>query len=259
MPIGYYGGMMQATRYRMYVDESGDDVMEPGKWNSPESRYLGLTGVVIDSEVYRARTRIGLAALKDEFFPHDPDDQVILVRNQIIRMQKEFWPLKDRAVAASWETRIIQFFDTHVYGIITVVLDKGAYGESGLPDGHPYSYCVNVLTERYGQWLERIGGIGDVLIESRGKKADRYLKSDFQRFMDGRADLSAISSHQIKIKTKEANITGLQLADLFGHPSVRWVLQENGHSLAKPIGDTELRFIQAIQPKYVSNGKVLLP
>ena len=56
---------------------------------NPESRYLGLTGVVIDSEVYRARTRIGLAALKDEFFPHDPDDQVILVRNQIIRMQKE--------------------------------------------------------------------------------------------------------------------------------------------------------------------------
>ena len=69
MPIGYYGGMMQATRYRMYVDESGDDVMEPGKWVNPESRYLGLTGVVIDSEVYRARTRIGLAALKDEFFP----------------------------------------------------------------------------------------------------------------------------------------------------------------------------------------------
>ena len=37
----------------MYVDES-DDVMDPAKWNSPEARYLGLTGVVIASEGYRA-------------------------------------------------------------------------------------------------------------------------------------------------------------------------------------------------------------
>ena len=38
----------------MYVDESGDDVMDPAKWNSPEARYLGLTGVVIASDTYRA-------------------------------------------------------------------------------------------------------------------------------------------------------------------------------------------------------------
>ena len=259
MPIGYYGLMMKATRYRLYVDESGDDVMDPAKWSSPESRYLGLTGVVIASEAYRIRAHPEFEALKQDFFPNDPDEPLVLVRNQIIRLQKDFWPLKDPGVAALWETGIIQFFDRHVSGIITAVLDKEAYRISGQPNGHPYSYCANALTERYGQWLERIGGIGDVLVESRGKKADRQLKRDFQRFMDRRPDLSRISSHQIKLKTKESNISGLQLADLFGHPSVREVLRENGRSLGKPLGETALRFVAAIQPKYVPNGKALLP
>ena len=45
--------MTHSTRYRMYVDESGDHVMDPSKWSSPDARYLGLTGVVIASETYR--------------------------------------------------------------------------------------------------------------------------------------------------------------------------------------------------------------
>ena len=68
MPIGYYGGMMQATRYRMYVDESGDDVMEPGKWRGLESRYLGLTGVVMDKEIYRTRTHPEFESSSRSFF-----------------------------------------------------------------------------------------------------------------------------------------------------------------------------------------------
>ena len=255
----YDAGMIQATRYRMYVDESGDDVMDPAKWRSPESRYLGLTGVIIASETYRTRTHREFGALKQDFFPHDPDEPLILVRHQIIRTQLGFWPLKDPGVADLWETGIIQFFNTHVSGVITAVLDKDAYRISGMPDGHPYSYCVNVLTERYARWLERIGGIGDVLIESRGKRADRRLKGDFQGFMNNRADLSAISSRRIKLKTKESNIAGLQLADLFGYPSVRGILRESVPGLSRPPTRATLRFIDAVRAKYIPNGKVLLP
>ena len=251
--------MMQATRYRMYVDESGDDVMDPAKWSSPESRYLGLTGVIIASETYRTRTHREFGALKQDFFPYDPDEPVILVRHQIIRAQLEFSPLKDPGVAALWETGIIQFFDSHVSGVITAILDKDAYRISGQPDGHPYSYCVNVLTERYARWLARVGGIGDVLIESRGNKADKRLKGDFHEFMNGRPDLSAISSRQIKLKTKESNIAGLQLADLFGYPSVRGILRENIPGLGLSPTSATLRFIEAVRAKYIPNGKVLLP
>ena len=62
----------------MYVDESGDDVMDPSKWTKPEARYLGLVGVVTVSEDYRTRTHREFEALKQEFFPHDPDEPLVV-------------------------------------------------------------------------------------------------------------------------------------------------------------------------------------
>ena len=90
--------MTHSTRYRMYVDESGDDVMDPSKWSSPDVRYLGLTRVVIASEAYRTRAHPEFEALKQEFFPHDPDDPVILVRNQIVGKRNLFQIPRDPEV-----------------------------------------------------------------------------------------------------------------------------------------------------------------
>ncbi len=243
----------------MYVDESGDDVMDPSKWRSPDARYLGLTGVVIASETYRTRTHPEFEALKQEFFPHNPDDPVVLVRNQIVRRRKEFWTLQTPSVALHWEGSIIQFLGQHISSIITVVLDKETFQETCLPEvQEPYSHCMNVLTERYDQWLNIVGGTGDVLAENRGGKADTELKEDFQKFLEGNNRLSAITSGQIKLKTKGANITGLQLADLLGYPSVRGILQESGRELGNPFSAATSRFVKAIQPLYALHGKVLI-
>ena len=216
----------------MYVDESSDDVMDPAKWNSPEARYLGLTGVVIASDTYRTRTHPEFEALKQEFFPHDADDPLILVRNQIVGKRNLFQILRDPEVAAHWEARVIQFIDAHVGQIITVVLDKEAYLRSSQALGfRPYSYCITALTERYGQWLNEVGGTGDVMTESRGKREDRELKEDFRRFMMEGANLpnvpgnrQTVSSSQIKLNLKTDNITSRQLADLLAYPSKRGIL-----------------------------------
>ena len=216
----------------MYVDESGDDVMDPTKWSSPDARYLGLTGVVIASETYRTRTHPEFEALKQEFFPHDPDDPVVLVRNQIVGKRNLFHILRDPEVATQWEARIMRFLDAHVSQIITVVLDKEAYLRSSQSHGfRPYGYCITAMTEIYGQWLTEVGGTGDVMTESRGKGGDRELKEDFRRFMMEGANLpdvpgyrQTVSSSQIKLNLKTDNITGLQLADLLAYPSKRGIL-----------------------------------
>ena len=250
----------------MYVDESGDDVMASAKWLNPDARYLGLTGVVIASETYRTRTHPELEALKQEFFPYDPDEPVILVRNQIVGKRNLFQVLRDPEVAAHWEDRIMRFFDAHVSQIITVVLDKEAYLQSyPTTDLRPYSYCINALTERYGQWLNEVGGTGDVMTESRGRGEDRELKQDFRRFMTGRANLPdvqealrAVTSNQIKLNLKTDNITGLQLADLLAYPSKRGILLDNDCVLDNSPGRATRRFIEAIRPK--SNQRnALLP
>ena len=101
--------------------------MDPTKWSSPDARYLGLTGVVIASDTYRTQTHPEFEALKQEFFPHDPDEPLVLVRNQIVGKRNLFQILRDSEVVAHWEERIIRFFESHLSQIITVVLDKEAF------------------------------------------------------------------------------------------------------------------------------------
>jgi hypothetical protein len=238
----------------MYVDESGDDVMDQSKWSSPDARYLGLTGVVIASEAYRTRIHTEFEALKQEFFPHDPDDPVILVRSEIVKKWNIFRTLQDPEIAAHWEERIIRFLDLHVDQVITVVLDKGAFPPTGQPLGvQSYGYCMEALTGIYDQWLSRVGGTGDVMAESRGKKEDRQLKKDFHKFMTGEGTAQdssrSVSSNQIKLNRKSDNITGLQLADLLAYPSKRGILLDNGRILDNPPSSATLRFINAVRPK----------
>ena len=170
----------------MYVDESGDDVMAPEKWRNPEARYLGLTGVVIASETYRTRTHPEFEALKQEFFPHDPDEPLVLVRQKIIQKKDDFGVLQYQETASQWEGKLLRFFETHTSQIITVVLDKKVYLHSGLQSSQgPYGYCINALTDVYAQWLNRVEGTGDVMAETRGKREDQELRNDFHRYMTG--------------------------------------------------------------------------
>ena len=257
--------MNKAVRYRMYVDESGDDVMDPAKWSSPESCYLGLTGVVIASETYRTLTHPGFYALKQDFFPYDPDEPVILVRNRIANKLGPFGVLANPEVAALWEQRIIGSLGMHVSQIFAVVIDKQAHRDQHGPAApNAYSYCAVALTEKYGQWLSESGGVGDIMFESRGGREDMELKTAFNQFMvngppETLASRQPISSAQIKLKPKTANITGLQLADLVAYPATRGILLEQGRALVNPPSPATRRFIEAIQPKYSRNGKSLLP
>lgn len=255
--------MTQSTRYRMYVDESGDHVMDPAKWSSPDARYLGLTGVVIASDIYRTRTHPKFEALKQEFFPHDPDYPVVLVRSEIVKKWNKFGVLQDPEVAAHWEERIIRFLDLHIAQVITVVLDKDAFIQASQTSGlRPYSYCMEMLTRTYDQWLGQVGGTGDVMIESRGKREDKGLKEDFNRFMmreiGARESRRSVSSNQIKLNRKAENITGLQLADLLAYPAKRGVLMDNERITDYPTSPATLRFIEAVRPK-TNNGNALLP
>lgn len=250
----------------MYVDESGDHVMDPSKWSSADARYLGLTGVVIASDTYRTRTHREFEALKQEFFPHDPDYPVILVRQQITQKRGIFRTLQDLGFAVRWEERVLGFFDTHVSSAISVVLDKLAYQQlQPTTDHRPYSYCVNALSLGYVDWLSRIGGTGDIMIEARRGKADTELMEDFHKFITedictaGYQVNPRTVDSQALLKHKSDNITDLQLADLFAYPSMRGALMASGRSMANQPSHTTLRFYEAVQAKSDREGAIMLP
>lgn len=116
------------------------------------------------------------------------------------------------------------------YKVITVIIDKREHSEKYSQWKYdPYHYCLEILTERYRLFLDINNSMGDVMVESRGAKEDMRLKRSFRRIMESEThnlpaeDLSThLTSLELKVKSKQANIAGLQVADMIAHPARRW-------------------------------------
>jgi hypothetical protein len=242
-------------RYRLYVDESGDHTYY--ELEDPAKRYLGLTGVFIETEYYRTTFQPVMEKLKQTHFPYNPDEPVVLHRADIINRRGSFWRLRDTEKEQAFNEDLLQLIKEQDYRIITVVIDKKThierYGEVAY---HPYHYCLRVLLERYCGFLNFYNAQGDVLAESRGRTEDQQLKEAYRTIYymgtqwRGREFFSqSLTSSEIKLKPKLANIAGLQLSDLLAYPSKQEILIEERR--ISPLDDNfGMRICQYIQVKY---------
>ncbi len=219
-------------RYRLYVDESGDHTYY--ELEDPAKRYLGLTGIFIESESYRTAFQPGMERLKQEHFPHNPDEPVVLHREDIVNRRGPFWRLRDAEKERAFNDELLQFMREQDYCIIAVVIDKKThierYGEAAY---HPYHYCLAALLERYCGFLNFHDVQGDVLAESRGGTEDRQLKEAYRALHNAGTQWrgteffrGCLTSSEIKLKQKSRNIAGLQLADLLAHPAKQEILAQ---------------------------------
>ncbi len=242
-------------RYRLYVDESGDHTYYESE--DPAKRYLGLTGIFIESEYYRTTFQPEMERLKQKHFPHNPDEPIILHREDIINRRGSFWRLRESERERVFNGDLLQFIKEQDYCIITIVIDKNAhikrYDDAAY---HPYHYCLTALLERYCGFLNFYNTQGDVLAESRGGTEDRQLKKAYQRlyregtrFRDSKFFQRALTSLEIKLKPKSKNIAGLQLSDLLAHPSKQEILIEE-QRLDDPGDNFGREICQHIKAKY---------
>ncbi len=112
------------------------------------------------------------------------------------------------------------------------------------------------------------------MAESRSGKADRALKQAYQEVYDhGKYSMfgsefhgEVLTSKKIKIKPKESNIPGLQLADLLAYPLKQAWLAERG--IVSNVGNFGARLAEASQANFNRNertgqlagyGRVWLP
>jgi len=114
-------------RYRLYVDESGDHAYY--RLADPAKRYLGLTGIFLESEYYRTTFQPQMERLKQRHFPHSPDEPVILHREDIINRRGPFWRLRDLESEKAFNEDFLQFLKEQDYCVITVVIDKKTHIE----------------------------------------------------------------------------------------------------------------------------------
>lgn len=260
--------------YRIYIDEVGNHDLTHTE--DPNHRFLSLTGVILESKYTRLKFIPELDEIKRKYFQTDPDVPVIFHRKEMVNHRPPFSSLNDPDVLQKFNAELLDALQRWEYLVISVVIDKQEHLKRyTVWHYHPYHYCLKVLLERFILFLHYSNSQGDVMVESRGTKEDGLLMDSFGRLYErGTNDIPAskwqkrLTSRELKVKPKPANIAGLQLADIIAHPSRREILIEN-HLVQDDryvFGDQICEILQ--QSKYYRNqengridryGKKLLP
>ena len=219
--------------FRIYIDETGNHDMTHA--DDDNQRFLALSGVLLESDYNTSFFQPELESIKRRFFQQDPDVPVILHRKELVNRRPPFQALRDGAIETQFNQVLLEGLERWQYYVVTVVLDKKAHRDQyNVWRYHPYHYCMAVMLERFVLFLHYGKHRGDVVVESRGREEDEKLKDSYQRlFMNGTDHIPAerwqerLTSRELKVKPKSANVAGLQLADLIAHPSRREILLDH--------------------------------
>ena len=219
-------------KYRIYIDEVGNSDLKSSA--NEEHRFLCLTGIIFRLDYVSEVLQPELENLKVKYFGSHPDDPIVFHRKELVHKKYPFHVLADPAISKSFDEEFLQLLAKWDYKVIGVVIDKQEHNNNYAATWKydPYHYCQEILLERYKLFLNLQDASGDVMIESRGGKADMRLKKSFRTLMDKgtnyltSAELNKrITSKELKVKAKGANVAGLQLADLIAHSVRRYVFK----------------------------------
>jgi hypothetical protein len=213
------------VKYRLYVDEVGNAGMHARML--PNERYLSLTGVIIRLDHVRDAVAPEMERLKERYFDSHPDDPLVLHRKELVNKRPPFAALRDPTIEVAFNCDLLQLLKDLDYTVVTVTIDKLEHSQRyGKWAAHPYHYCMEALLERYCHFLRHGPGVGDVMAESRGGGEDKALKQAFRELYDAGTSFvppnvlqPQLTSRELKVEPKQANIAGLQLADVVAHPS----------------------------------------
>lgn len=235
-------------KFRIYIDEVGNSDLNSS--NNEGHRFLCLTGIIFNLEYVGAVAQPQLEALKTKYFASHPDEPVVLHRKELLYKKYPFHALENPNLEKAFNIELLRLLSDWEYKVIGVVLDKQEHNANYAATWKydPYHYCQEIILERFRLFLNLNNAIGDVMIESRGGKEDMRLKKSFRKLMEnGTHYLSPaqlaehITSKELKVKTKGANIAGLQLADLIAHAVRRhafnkfWDMYDGKHTFSDDI------------------------
>lgn len=249
-------------KYRIYIDEVGSSDL--ASTQDPVNRYLSLTGVIIDLEHVKEVVTPEMEALKAKYFDSHPDEPIIFHRKELMNKKYPFHSLRDKEKEQAFNEDFLGCIERWKFKVQTVVIDKYEHQQRyAVWRYDPYHYAMSIIFERYHLRLKEIKQMGDMMFESRGGKEDTRLKESYRRiFYEGTDFINAedidatLTSKELKIKPKSANVAGLQLADLLAFPARRYALKH--FNLLNDGRETfNEKITQVIENKFFSrNGKI---
>lgn len=244
---------------RIYIDEVGNNDL--GSSHDPNHRFLSLTGVVMDLNYVRETLNPEMEALKKKYFNSHPDEPLVFHRKELMNKKPPFQGLVDPILCKDFNEEILECYYRWKFRLITIIMDKQEHlkcYETWRYD--PYHYCMAIIFERFHLRLKELGEVGDMMIESRGGKEDKRLKDSYRRIFEKGTDYirpeeidDSITSCELKVKPKSANISGLQLADLLAFPARRFGLKHFG-LMDDGRNTFNEKIIDIIKPKFFKKG-----
>ena len=248
---------VHGVKFRMYIDETGDDGLRCA--DDPRHRFLSLTGVIIDLGHVSANVYPEMERLKARYFGSHPDEPIIFHRKELVNRRYPFHSLRDGRVEREFNRELLNLMREWEYAVATVCLDKKGYADPR----PPYHRCMAILLDVFARWLRIRGAEGDVMAEERGGREDMRTKEEFRNLWLRGTDATsperiqaALTSGDLKTKSKPSNIAGLQLADMIAHPSRNEILRENG-LLERPLGAFAEAIVEILKTKYVRDSTMV--
>ena len=208
----------------LFLDESGDHNLTS---ISPEYPVFVLGGVLMDRD-YANR------ALEDEVAQFKVDTlgraDIVLHTTDIVRRRNGFEALKDDDFRERFYGSMSTLMSRLEYRVIACAIRKpDLFKRRGVTDLDPYSLSLRVVAEQMCFAVGDEPDGGAITAESRGQTLDRELESTWESLrLEGTKYLSGetIKKHIVdfRIKSKQENVAGLQLADLVVSPIGRHVI-----------------------------------
>ncbi|CAA7621629.1 DUF3800 domain-containing protein [Magnetospirillum sp. UT-4] len=219
---------MEMSPYIVYVDESGDRGL--GNINPAAPVFL-LCAALYEREGYLTREMPSLGRLKFAFWKHD---NVILHSYRIRRKIGPFSAFSDPDVARLFAQEVGTFFRRSECTLIAAAIHKERLRQAYARPVDPYLLAVQFIAERvWGAVYDRGGRDRETVFvfESRGRREDDDIRKWFTAVCGGNNMMKRPFPFSIEFAPKEANLAGLQVADLAAYPIAKYVETGNGERL----------------------------
>lgn len=225
---------MSFSNYIVYVDESGDHSLTSVDENYP---IFCLAFCIFRKDEYANATVPLLEAFKFRWFGHDCH---ILHESDIVKRRFPYSFLQYDDIRERFMDDLSGMLAATPMTVIAAVIRKGPLTRKYAHPENPYQLALLFCLEKTFEFLRTNGEGHDschVICESRSPrekpgrgKEDRELELEFRRIVAGdhylQRDGRSMSCFDIQFASKQANLCGLQLADLIARPVGLRILRE---------------------------------
>jgi hypothetical protein len=209
--------------YLVFVDESGDHNLE----NLVNNQYpvFVLAFCIIKMCDYVNQVVPKIQTLKLNYWGQE---NIIFHENDLRKDKESFVFFRGKQeIKTAFLNELNNLMLILPYTLIPVVIDKVRLIQKYPSTWNPYETALYLGMERLNTFLIKNKQVGKkqlVQFESRGKKEDNTLDLEFRKIINNEnqwgcynIDFKKLNYHPVFIK-KEANITGIQIADLIARP-----------------------------------------